>query len=518
MLTVQKRTLTLILLCLFFFLHAFTIEAQPADFKLGNEVLFERYLQLVEGKRIGLVTNQSGVNRQGKSTIDVFARDIRINLVALFGPEHGIDGKARAGEYVESYTHPDLKIPVYSLYGATRKPTPSMLQGVDVLVFDIQDIGARSYTYMSTLNYCMIAARENNKTVVVLDRPNPLGGMVVEGPMMEDRFITFVGVDNMPKAHGMTAGELARFFNRKIGADLRVVPMEGYRRNYMFQDTGLSWVQTSPNIPDLTSVMGYMATGLGEGTGVFQADQFKWIGGKDLNAQLFADKLNGYGLGGVRFIPETRGSAGGVRLLITDPYRFNPARTGIYALATAFTLGDFKVPKSGTTQQSIVMFDKIMGTDKFGQYLEQDMTPPEIEARFTADLDRFRAVREQYLISQYAPEILVTVNGDLVEFDTQPYIDENHRTMVPLRFVAEGLEARVGWDPENRTVTVSQNGKNLIFTINSTQVRVGDQTRTMDTVPVIRQGRTLIPLRYVSEYLGARVDWNGQWLRAAIDG
>lgn len=156
--------------------------AQTSNFKLGNELLMTKYHHLIEGKRAGLVTNQSGVNSQGVSTIDVLAGDPSIQLTALFGPEHGIDGKAKAGAYVESYTHPVLGIPVYSLYGATREPTAEMLKNVDVLVFDVQDIGARSYTYMSTLNYCMVAAQKNNKTVVVLDRPNPVGGVIVEGP------------------------------------------------------------------------------------------------------------------------------------------------------------------------------------------------------------------------------------------------------------------------------------------------------------------------------------------------
>lgn len=508
---------TVLVLGVLLLMTAASAGAHPANFRLGNEVLLENYLHLLEGKRVGLVTNQSGVNTRGESTIDVFERHERINLVALFGPEHGIEGEALAGEYVESYTHSELGIPVNSLYGATRKPTSSMLQDVDVLVFDIQDIGARSYTYISTLNYCLAAARENNKTVVVLDRPNPLGGMIVDGPVMEDRFITFVGVDNLPKAHGMTAGELGRFFNRKIGARLEVVPMEGYQRNYHFLDTGLAWVQTSPNIPDLAAVMGYMATGLGEGTGVFQADQFKWIGGRGLDAGQFAERLNSHGLEGVRFIPEERGTAGGARLDITDPYRFNPARTGIYALSTAFSLGEFQVPKSGDTQRSIVMFDKIMGTDRFGAYLEEGFAPREIESRFAGALNQFMEERKRYLIGQYEAEIIITVQGEMLEFDSRPYIDQNDRLMVPVRAIVEGLGARVDWDPNDRTVTVTQQGQQVVFTIDSLQARVNDQDRTMDTIPVIRQGRTLIPLRYVSEYLGARVDWNNTWLRASIE-
>ena len=369
--------------------------------KLGNEVLMSDYHYLIEGKKIGLITNQSGVNSEGKSTIDVLTQDKTTSLVALYGPEHGIDGIAKAGAYVESYTHQELGIPVYSLYGKTRKPTGEMLRNVDLLIFDIQDIGARSYTYMSTLNYCMVAAKEYNKQVIVLDRPNPLSGEIVEGPVLEDPFITFVGIDNLPMAHGMTAGELANFFNRKIGCNLKVIPMKGYTRNMLYQNTGLPWVPTSPNIPDTDSVFGYMATGLGEGTGIFQADKFKWIGGKGIDAQKFANLLNQSGLPGVTFIPENRETAGGVRLKIEDTYTFNPAKTGIYALTIAHNLSNFKVPKSG---QTVVMFDKIMGTNKFGQYLEQGLTPQQIEANYAPALASFKEDRKKYLIYGYERE------------------------------------------------------------------------------------------------------------------
>jgi len=315
------------------------IDNLGGEFKLGSEVLMDKMLHLVRNKKVGLVTNQSGVNSQGISTIDLLHEAEDIELVALYGPEHGIDGIAKAGEYVESYTHPELGIPVYSLYGATRMPTEDMLKGIDILLYDIQDIGARSYTYISTLNYCMQAAAKYNLPVVVLDRPNPLGGTIVAGPMMEERFKSFVGVDILPMAHGMTVGELGRYFNRKINANLTVVPMEGYDRQMIFQDTELAWVRTSPMIPDIISAFGYMATGMGENTGVFQADQFKWIGGKGLNEVQYAALLNSAGLDGVEFIPERRGDAGGVRLKIVDYQSFNPARTGIYALTYAFSLG-----------------------------------------------------------------------------------------------------------------------------------------------------------------------------------
>lgn len=370
-------------------------------FKLGSEVLMESKRHLVANKKVGLVTNQSGVNSRGDSTIRILHEASDINLAVLYAPEHGLDGTAKAGEYVESYIHVELGIPVYSLYGSTRMPTEEMLKGIDVLLFDIQDIGARSYTYISTLNYCMIAAEKYGLPIImVLDRPNPLGGLIVDGPMMEERFISFVGVDILPMAHGMTVGEVARYFNRNIGAELIVIPMEGYDRTMIFQDTGLAWVRTSPNIPDLDAVFGYMATGLGEGTGVFQADTFKWVGGRGLDAGKFVALLNNSDLEGVEFIPEQRGDAGGVRLKITDYRRFNPARTGIYVLTYAFSIGDFKVPKSNGT---IIMFDKIMGTDKMGIYLEEGLSPQEIEERFAPDVNSFKKTRKQYLLPQYGP-------------------------------------------------------------------------------------------------------------------
>lgn len=486
-----------------------------AAFKLGNERLMNEYHHLIAGKRVGLITNQSGVNTRGESTIDVLVRDKTVQLVVFYGPEHGIDGQAKAGAYVESYVHPTLRIPVYSLYGQTRMPTAEMLRGVDVLLFDVQDIGARSYTYMSTLNYCMVAAKQHKVPVVVLDRPNPLGGVIVEGPVLEDRFISFVGVDNLPMSHGMTAGELARFFNRKIGADLTVVPMAGYTRSMIFQDTGLNWVQTSPNIPDLEAVFGYGATGLGEGTGIFQAGKFRWIGGKGIDAQKYAQMLNQAGLPGVVFVPETRGDAGGVRLRIVDYHTFNPARTSIYALAYAHALTGFKVPKSSAN--NISMFDKIMGTDKIGQYLEQGLSPQQIEANYAPALNRFKVEREKYLIYGSGP-IKVLVNGRPVSFDVEPYIDPHSRVMVPLRAIVEALDAQVDWDARTKKITITREGLKSVFTVGSTTAVFDDRTVVLDTRPVIRDGRTLVPARFVAESVGAKVHWDGGLRTVTVEG
>ena len=520
-------------------------------FKLGNEVLFSSYTHLINNKKVGLITNQSGVNSKGVSTASLLYHNSNTTLAALYAPEHGLDGLAKAGEYVESYTHPQMNIPVYSLYGATRMPTEAMLKDVDLLLYDIQDIGARTYTYISTLNYCMVAAERDNKPIIVLDRPNPLGGLIVEGPVLEDFYKTFVGIDNLPKAHGMTVGELALFFNRKIGADLTVIPMEGYTRNMIYADTGLSWVPTSPNIPDINSVFGYMATGLGEGTGVFQGDQFKWIGGRGLDAEKFAATMNGYGLPGITFIPEQRGSSGGARLQIDDYRTFNPAKTGIYGLSTAFLQGNFQVPKSGNTANSVVMFDKIMGTNKIGQYLEAKLTPQQIEANYAPALQQFKIEREKYLLPNYgssagaiqgpvhdpgqnagqnpgsepgqpsggqmpiydhrqsAGKIKVLINGEEIAFDVPPFIDANQRVMVPLRGIAESLGATVHWNPDTGIITIDGSETRIIFQVNSKTVTVDGAQEEMDTTPVITGGRTMIPARYTGQYLGADVQWDG---------
>jgi uncharacterized protein YbbC (DUF1343 family) len=486
-------------------------ESETITFKLGNEVLFQRYHQLINGKKVGLITNQSGVDSQGRSTIDALAEDPSVELVALYGPEHGIDGKASAGAWVESYTHPTLGIPVYSLYGATRMPTREMLEDIDVLLYDVQDIGARTYTYISTLNYAMKAAKEHGKKVVVLDRPNPLGCEIVEGPVLEDAFQTFVGVDNLPMAHGMTVGELALFFNREIGVDLEVVPMEGYTRDMVYQDTGLPWIPTSPNIPDIDSVFGYMATGLGEGTGIFQSDKFKWIGGKGIDSNRFADILNSAGLPGIVYVPENIGSAGGVRLKITDYRTFNPAKSGLYALAYAKQLNNFKVPRSGNTPSSVVMFDKVMGTNRVGNWLEKNMSPQDIESSYAAELTEFKRLRQQYLIYGYSGmpgQIGVIVDNVPIFFDSFPYIDSNNRTIVPIRAISERIGAEVSWDESLRIVTIVKGDTTVRLTIGSNIAEKNGRELLMDTVPVIKEGRTMVPVRYVAEFLGASVDWD----------
>ncbi|MED4751401.1 exo-beta-N-acetylmuramidase NamZ domain-containing protein [Brevibacillus choshinensis] len=370
--------------------------ANTAAIQLGSDVLFDQFHSLIDGKKVGLVTNQSGVNSLGVSTIDLLRRDRSVSLVSLFATENGLDGKGEAGKPVVTYKHPVYGIPVYSLNETSRVPTQEMYAHLDVLVIDLQDTGARTNPYITTLRDCMTAAKQLGKPVIVLDRPNPLGGKLVDGPLLEPGFVSYIGADTLPMAHGMTIGELSLFFNRNIGADLTVVPMQGYTRSMLFQDTGLTWLPNASHLPSLTAVFGYMATGVSEGTVLRQEDNYSWVGGEGIVASQYADLLNASLLPGVVFLPETKGTAGGVRLQITDPHLFNPAKTGMYALALARQLNHFPIPKS--SEKEITLFDRMMGTNKIGIELEQEKKPQDIEASYAEQLVRFKEQRKSFLI------------------------------------------------------------------------------------------------------------------------
>ncbi len=362
---------------------------------LGNERLLTEYKGLIDNKRVGLITNQTGVDANGVPVAEKIKAYPNAKLVALYSPEHGLDGKQTAGAYVASYFDKKMNLPVYSLYGPTRKPSRDMLKGVDVLVYDMQDIGSRTYTYISTLQNAMVAAKENNIPIVVLDRPNPLGGEIVEGFLRETRFKSFVGIDKIPMAHGMTAGELGQFFNREIGADLTVVPMKNWTRSMVWQDTGLPFAQTSPNIPNLESAFLYMATGSGEGTGIGQSEYFRWVGGKNLDSAEYARRLNAANLPGVTFIAAPKGSRGGVRLKVTDWHRFNPARTGVYTLAVANQMRPITVP---ACKRPYHMFYLVQGSEQMANLFRSGASPETIVKAYERDVNAFKAQRTQYLI------------------------------------------------------------------------------------------------------------------------
>ncbi|HEV8061875.1 MAG TPA: exo-beta-N-acetylmuramidase NamZ domain-containing protein [Gemmataceae bacterium] len=308
----------------------------------GIDVLARDDFRPLQGRRIGLVTNHTGVDRQGRSTIDLLHQAKDLKLVALFSPEHGIRGKLdqKVGDGKDEKTG----LPVYSLYGERRKPTAQQLEGIDTLVYDIQDIGCRFYTYLTTLGFILETAAQHKINVVVLDRPNPIGGLAVEGPILDKDLESFVGYHPLPVRHGMTLGELAQLFNRerKINADLQVIQLEGWKREQLFDQTGLSWVDPSPNMRSLAAALLYPAIGLLETTNVSVGRgtdrPFEMIGAPWIDGRQLADKLNHLELPGVRFVP-TRftpsGSThagkecGGVQIYLDDWKRFAPLPTGI---------------------------------------------------------------------------------------------------------------------------------------------------------------------------------------------
>ncbi len=294
----------------FFFLAiwGFCLSVTGLELKLGVDCLFEESnIVKLRGKKLGLITNQTGVNSNLSSTIELFLNH-DTQLIALFAPEHGLYGLEPAGVKVESQSINGL--PVYSLYGTTRRATSNMLQGIDLLVFDIQDIGCRSYTYLTALCYILEEAAKRKISVIVLDRPNPMGGLIVDGPMLEDKWRSYIGYINVPYCHGMTIGELACYFNQEyhIGCDLEVIRMKGWQRSMSFRDTKLCWIPTSPNIPEAETPLFYASTGiLGElgiaNIGIGSTLPFKIVGAPWINAKQFAKKLNAQKLPGVIFHP-----------------------------------------------------------------------------------------------------------------------------------------------------------------------------------------------------------------------
>ena len=347
----------------------------------------------LKGRRVGLITNPTGVNRDLVSTVDLLHQHPDVELVALFGPEHGVRGEVQDGLAVEAYTDPVTGLPVYSLYGDTPKPTQEMVAGLDTLAFDIQDVGVRFYTYLSTMVLAMEAAADYGLQFVVLDRPNPLTGVKVEGPLLDPAFQSFVGCGPVPIRHGLTLGELALFFNaeRGIGADLTVVPLAGWTREQWYDETGLAWIPPSPNMPTLDTATVYPGTCLFEGTNLSEGrgttKPFEWIGAPWIDGTAWARALNDLDLPGVRFRPVTfrptfskfaGESCQGVQVHVRDRDCFKPVRTGLAMLATARQ----RWPEHFEWKPD--HFDRLMGTDRVRLALDQGTAVEEIGADWEA--------------------------------------------------------------------------------------------------------------------------------------
>ena len=401
---------------------------QPAEVEMaisqavkpGIEVLRDNGFAQLKGKRVGLITNPTGVDNHLKSTIDILSEAPEVNLVALFAPEHGVRGDQVAGAMIANEVDKKTGIPVYSLHGKTKKPTPAMLKDIDILVYDIQDIGCRSYTFISTLGLAMEAAAENGKQFMVLDRPNPLGGNKVEGPIVEPGFTSFVSQYPVPYLYGLTPGEFAQFLNNEgklkggAKADLSVVAMKGWKRSMTFGDTGMPWVLPSPHIPYPYTALLYPSTGiLGElnfvSIGVGYTMPFGVVGAPWINPMDLATALNDAAIPGVEFRPISytpfygflKGEhLGGVQIYIRDEAVAPLTLIQFYVMEQLTKLYPSHKPFAGATASRLNMFDKVCGSDQVRKLFTKAYSVADMKAFWEKDAEKFKTATEKYYLYQ----------------------------------------------------------------------------------------------------------------------
>ncbi|MBQ8839625.1 MAG: DUF1343 domain-containing protein [Bacteroidales bacterium] len=401
----------------------FICRASGPVVKTGVEVLRERGFEGLRGRRVGLVTNPSGVDRFMRSTIDILYNAPGVNLVALYGPEHGVRGDVYAGGHITDSVDEATGLPVYSLYGATRKPTPEMLEGIDVMVYDIQDVGVRSYTFISTLGLVMEACSEAGIEVMVLDRPNPLGGNKIEGCVVEQPFNSFVSQYKIPYVYGMTVGELAVMINEEglnrgqkgdrmpSRCKLTVVPMKGWHRNMLYEDTGLPWVLPSPNIPFKDTPMYYAAAGIcGElygfmNIGVGYTLPFQLFGALWADPVKLKERLDSYNLPGVSFrtiwFKPISGSqkgqlVGGVQYFFTDYAKARITEVQFHVMQAVAELYPDRKPFEIINGYGL--FDKVCGTDYIRTEFSRFNTFASIKDYWRKDEKAFRSLSRKYYI------------------------------------------------------------------------------------------------------------------------
>ncbi|OJV19274.1 MAG: hypothetical protein BGO30_03775 [Bacteroidetes bacterium 41-46] len=386
------------------------------NIKTGLEVLKESNFKILEGKRVGLITNPTGFDNSLKSTIDVLHEAPNVQLVALFGPEHGVRGDVHAGDKVDNMTDPKTGLPVFSLYGKTRKATPEMLKGIDVLVYDIQDIGSRSFTYISTMGLAMEAASENNIEFVVLDRPNPLGGVKIEGNLVEDGFISFVSQFKIPYIYGLTCGELAVMLNEEnmLGKSckLSVVKMEGWRRDMTFEETGLQWVPSSPHIPQPISAIAYPISGiLGElgymSIGVGYTIPFQMFAAEWVEAEKLAERLNSYKLPGLAFRPMhlkpfyavgVGKNLQGVQVHVMDYKLAALSDVQFLVMQAVAELWPEKAVFANANEGRYRMFDQVSGSDQIRIRFSKRHKFEDIKEYWYKDIESFRKLSQKYYL------------------------------------------------------------------------------------------------------------------------
>lgn len=369
----------------------------------GLDVLEAEKFAPLRGKRIGLITNHTGLDFQGKTTIELLAHAPNVQLVALFSPEHGIAG--HADEKVSSSKDPSTGLPVFSLYGEHLRPTDEMLQGIDALVFDVQDAGVRFYTYTTTMGYCMEEAAKRGIPFYVLDRPNPINGEIVEGPMLDPDKTGFVAYFTLPVRYGLTIGELAQLFNkeRNINCDLRVVAMKNWHRNYFFESTGIRWIPPSPNLRTLKGAILYPGLEILQSAGVSVGRgteaPFEEFGAPWMNGEEVAEVLNARNLAGVRFVNQpyipvsglyAGQHCGGVGIRVTDRGAVRSMRVGLEIAE----LLQKKYPDHFDVTKTIVL----LGNDATVAQLKAGTPPEQIIASWGADLAAFDEIRRKYFL------------------------------------------------------------------------------------------------------------------------
>ena len=376
--------------------------APAAPIQLGaDQILQEPFFSWIQGRRVGLITNHTGVTAGMESLTDLLERQPEVDLVALFAPEHGLLGRAQAGEKIAG------EPARYSLYGSNRAPTAKMLEGVDVLIFDVQDVGVRFYTYISTLYECMKAAGRLGVPLLVLDRPNPIDATRVEGPLLEPGQESFVGVHPIALRHGMTVGELGLLFNAEaeLGCDLKIVPLRGWKRSQWYDQTGLNWIMPSPNMPTLATAAVYPGLCLVEGTNLSEGRgstrPFELIGAPWLKSTQLAQELNQLGLEGVRFRPQAfrptfskfKGEpCRGIQIHVVDRHAFDPIRAVLHLLHQLIGMH----PEEFEFKNDI--FDRLSGSPAIRVALEQGRSAQEILSGWQKDLETFRETRARFLL------------------------------------------------------------------------------------------------------------------------
>lgn len=406
----MKTKIVLFTLFLFLVNAAFGV----SKVKPGIEVLRDSQFKILQGKRVGLITNPTGVDSQLKSTVDILNEAPGVKLVALYGPEHGVRGDVYAGDKIETTIDKQTGVPVYSLYGKTQKPTAEMLKDVDVLVYDIQDIGCRSYTFISTMGLAMEAAAENNIELVVLDRPNPIGGLKVEGNLTEDKFISFVSQFKIPYIYGLTCGELARMLNSEKMLDkqckLTVIPMKGWKRSMTFDQTGLPWVLTSPHVPQATSAYYYAASGiLGEfsfmSIGVGYTLPFQIFAKDSIDGLALSKRLNELNLPGVLFRPISlkpfyavgQGkNYSGVQFYLTNYKKVRLTEIQFYVMQEMAALYPDKKCFGPETAKRFDMFDKVCGSDQIRLLMSKNMKVDDMLPYWRKDETSFKQMSKKY--------------------------------------------------------------------------------------------------------------------------